>query len=279
MVANLMEVGEMLKYALEQIGVEHVVIQDDSKVNYGDRSFDLNIVIKALRKVYPERRLDAGMKVLFQTEELWNRREWGRYDLSAGFHEVLEMYDENVKIKQGTAHVIYCPVGYTPTYSMGLPEPEKKDLDILFWGSMTPRRTKICERLEKEFSDKNTIFGSGIVGRERENLIMKSKIILNIKANDRWSFGPIHILPAIANNRFVLAERADGGYGPFKPGRHFKEYDGVDDLIKKIRIWLERDEEREAFAKEALELVKKECDFIPILKAALKSPKGGAPLI
>jgi hypothetical protein len=266
LVANIPEAAEMLKYSFEELGIP-TVIQDDAALSGND--FDFNITIKALRKGFTEQGLN-GHKILFQTEELWNRREKAFYDLSNGYKRVLEMYDENVKIPVGTKNVVYCPVGYTPTYSMGLPEPEERDIDILFWGGMTERRSRVGADLNERFKDKKIVFGSGIYGKEREELIMRSKIVLNIKAHDLWSFGPIHVLPAIANKRFVLAEKANGGYGPFKPGRHFKEYNSFENLFSQIEYWLEREEEREIFTQEALELVKKECYFTPILKEAMR---------
>lgn len=266
LVANIPEAAEMLKYSLEELGIP-TAIQDDAALSGND--FDFNITIKALRKGFSEQGLN-GHKILFQTEELWNRREKAFYDLSNGYKRVLEMYDENVKIPVGTKNVVYCPVGYTPTYSMGLPEPEERDIDILFWGSITERRSRVGADLNERFKDKKIVFGSGILGKEREELIMRSKIVLNIKAHDLWSFGPIHVLPAIANKRFVLAEKANGGYGPFKPERHFKEYKTFENLFEQINYWLEREEERETFAQEALERVKKECYFTPILKEAMK---------
>jgi len=264
--ANIPEAAEMLKYSFEELGVP-TIIEDDSKMS--PDIYDISIVIKALRNVNILRKLD-GIRILFQTEELWNRREKGVYDLSAGFNRVLEMYDENVKIPVGTHNVVYCPVGYTPTYSMGLEEPNKKDIDVLFWGSITPRRQEICNRIQENFKDLNLLFAEGLYGIEREEKIMRSKIVLNIKAHDLWSFGPIHVLPAIANKRFVLAEKANGGYGPFVPERHFKEYDNIESLISYIRYWLNNESEREQFANDALELVKQECYFTPILKEALK---------
>lgn len=266
LVANIPEAADMLKYSLEELGVP-TVIQDDAALVGND--FDFNITIKALRRCNPEQGLN-GLKILFQTEELWNRREKAFYDLSNGYYRVLEMYDENVKIPVGTKNVKYCPVGYTPTYSMGLPEPEERDIDVLFWGGITARRERVGADLNERFKDKKIYFGSGLYGKEREELIMRSKIVLNIKAHDLWSFGPIHVLPAIANKRFVLAEKANGGYGPFKPGRHFKEYKTFDNLFSQIEWWLEHEEEREQFASEALELVKTECYFTPILKEAMK---------
>ena len=166
LVANIPEAADMLKYSLEELGVS-TVIQDDAALSGND--FDFNITIKALRKGFTEQGLN-GHRLLFQTEELWNRREKAFYDLSNGYYRVLEMYDENVKIPAGTKNVKYCPVGYTPTYSMGLPDPEERDIDILFWGGITERRARVGADLNERFKNKKIIFGSGLYGREREEL-------------------------------------------------------------------------------------------------------------
>lgn len=265
-IANIPEAAEMLKYSFEELGIP-TVIEDDA--NLSPKVFHIDVYIRALRP----HRVDLAVsncKVLFQTEELWNRRETGIYDLSNRYDRVLEMYDENVKIPRGTENVVYCPVGYTPSYSMNYPEPEERDIDILFWGALTERRQEILNEVCCKFYDKHIVASSSLYGKAREIAIMRSKIVLNIKAHNMWSFGPIHILPAIANSRFVLAEKANGGYGPFVPDRHFKEYETVDELLDSISYWLNNDNERETFEKEAMELVKNECYFTPILKNAMR---------
>jgi len=261
------EVAKMLKYSLKEIGFDKIVIEDSKESNIREY-YDLNIVIKALRP-YPDERNINGYKVLFQTEELWNRRERGFYDLSSGYDKVLEMYDENVRIPNGTKNVVYCPVGWSPVFENNLKIPENQDIDVLFWGSGTDRRKQFEKVLIKEGYNCRFYMNKSLFGNEREELIMRSKIILNIKAHDKWSFGPIHCLPAIANNKFILTEKANGGYGPFVPNRHFIEYNGINDLLKKLKYWLPKDEERYIFSSKALDLVKKECNFTDIFKKSL----------
>lgn len=261
------EQAKALEHSLYELGADSVVIQDDADIK--DEHFYGNIVIKALRQWLPNFR--GGMKILFQTEELWNRRQWGRYDLSAHYDRVLEMYDENVRIKFGTNNVVYCPVGYSPVWESNLPEVEE-DIDVFFHGSLTPRREEFERHLRK--LGLKTLFTSKSYGLERDKLIMRSKIDINIKAHDKWSYGPMHCLPAQANKKFMLAEKANGGYGPFKPGLHVAEYNGLKDCKEKVLYWLKHEEERKEFARRAYEDMKANCDFTEILRKALGEQKG-----
>ena len=98
---------------------------------------------------------------------------------------------------------------------------------------------------------------------------MRSKIVLNIKAHKKWSYGPMHCLPVQANKKFMLAEKADGGYGPFKPEVHFSEYDGIEHCRHAINYWLKHEEERKQFSLNAYKDMVKTCDFTEILRKAL----------
>ena len=79
----------------------------------------------------------------------------------------------------------------------------------------------------------------------------------------------MHCLPVQANKKFMLAEKADGGYGPFKPEVHFLEYDGIEHCKHAIDYWLKHEEERKQFSLNAYEDMVKTCDFTPILRKAL----------
>ena len=265
------ELAESIKYALNQFGINDVVIQDmdiqdgKSVEDFFKAEYDLTFMIKAFKRfsIYYAK----GKKVLFQPEELWNRRQAHRYFglMAEEYDRVLEMYDENVNLR-GTQNVVYCPVGYSPVWESNLPE-VKEDIDILFHGSMTDRRKEFYVMF-KEMGLK-IMFTGNAYGIERNKLIMRSKIDLNIRAHDQWSYGPMHCLPAQANKKFMLAEKGKGGYGPFKPGLHVAEYDGIKECKEKVLYWLEHEKERKEFAINAYEDMIKTCDFTETLRQAL----------
>lgn len=263
------EQAKAIEYSMKQLGIcEGARIQGDSAVNF-DKHYDFNFVLRAFRPF--QIGSIKGTKIIYQTEELWNRREKGHYDMSDGYDLALEMYDENVKIPTGTDRVVYCPVGYSPVWESNLPEVEE-DIDVLFYGALTDRRNQFINKLKD--MGFNCVYIDKKYGLDRDEFIMRSKIVLNIKAHDKWSYGPMHCLPVQANKKFMLAETANGGYGPFKPGVHFAEYDGLTHCVDAVRNWLEHDKERKNFAVNAYEDMVKTCDFTSILKNALSgNPK------
>jgi hypothetical protein len=153
----------------------------------------------------------------------------------------------------------------------------EEDIDVLFHGSITPRRREFEAAIGK--MGLKTLFTDQAYGIERDKLIMRSKIDINIKAHDKWSYGPMHCLPAQANKKFMLAEKANGGYGPFKPGVHVQEYNGLSDAINKIEYWISHDKERKEFALSAYENMVRTCDYTEIIRNALGNQKGMGSLI
>ncbi len=268
------EYAEAIRHSLSELGYdkEKIFIEDSTgDLNRSDQSFCMTFVFISLKNWKPWH--IHGHAILVQTEELWNRRAQGAYfssgggNMGDGFTRVLEMYDENCKIPIGTKNVVYCPVGYSPIWERDLPDvPE--DIDICFHGSITDRRKKFRKEFEK--MGLNVVFTQTAYGAKRDKLIARSKIDINIKAHDNWSYGPLHCLPAQANKKFMLAEKANGGYGPFKSGIHVAAYNGLGDCVKKVRYWLDHEKERKEFAIKAYDDMVKTCNFTKIFAEAMR---------
>jgi len=91
------------------------------------------------------------------------------------------MYKANTRIPVGTENVRYCPIGYSPAFENGLPVVEE-DMDVYFYGSLTPRRKDVIMKLRENNIDIHD--HTNIYGIQRDQYIMRSKIIMNIKASD-----------------------------------------------------------------------------------------------
>ena len=258
------EQAEAIEHSLKELGIcENADIQGDSAVDF-NKHYDFNFILRAFRPFAISN--IKGFKIIYQTEELWNRRDRGVYDMSQGYDRALEMYDENLKIPNGTHNVVYCPVGYSPVWESHLPEVEE-DIDVLFYGALTDRRKGFMDALKD--MGLNCVYLFKKYGLERDEFIMRSKIVLNIKAHNIWSYGPMHCLPVQANKKFLMAEKANGGYGPFKPGVHFIEYNGIEDCKKTVKYWLEHDVKRNKFAVDVYNDMVETCNFTEIIKKAL----------
>jgi hypothetical protein len=258
------ELANALAHSMNELGFESIVY-DDVNFKYKRDSGWINIVLRAFRPF--EFGGITGKKILFQTEELHNRRDDGYYDMGVGYDRVLELYKANTEIPLGTHNVVYCPIGYSPAFETDLPEVEE-DIDVLFYGSMTDRRKEIQERLNK--MGMNILFVNEVYGKERDELIMRSKIVLNVKAYDQWCYGPLHCILSQCKKKFTLTEKGNGGYGPFVQDKHFIEYDGLEDLEDSIWYWVKNDKERNEFAVEAYENIKSDINFTEFVEKGLK---------
>jgi hypothetical protein len=79
--------------------------------------------------------------------------------------------------------------------------------DIFFYGSQkNPRRKKILEQLQKRYKNRILIL-NGIPGISRDNLILKSKIILNIHNFDYCALETCRINEILRFDKLVISER------------------------------------------------------------------------
>jgi hypothetical protein len=121
-------------------------------------------------------------------------------------------------------------------------EGTKKDIDVLFVGSVTKRRREILDRLNKEFK----IVETKAYGREMVELFNRSKIVLNIHAAD-YLDTETRVFEVLGSGAFLLTERLSAE-SPFTKGIHLVEVDSQHDLPAAITHYLSHNEERERIA-------------------------------
>jgi hypothetical protein len=148
-------------------------------------------------------------------------------------------------------------------------DPDKeKNIDVLFYGTISPRRIKILDALAQR--GYKTKYLWNLFGEERNTYIEKAKIILNfgrltmpVLEEQRLSF--------LLNNRcFIISEKpVTKQYLPYQEGIVYCEYDK---LIETCEIYLKPENEhlREKIARQGYETFKKE-KMVDKLKLVLKT--------
>lgn len=111
-----------------------------------------------------------------------------------------------------------------------------KDIDVLFVGSLTPRRKKILGQIPNVTIQK-------AYGLELQNLINRSKIILNIHAEE-YVDTETRVFEVLGAGGFLLSERL-GSENPFS---EIVQCD-ISDFAEKIDFYLKNEVERERIAK------------------------------
>lgn len=104
----------------------------------------------------------------------------------------------------GYSHVQHLPIGYTPQLTR-INVSEHEDIDVLFYGSINERRYRIISELRSRGVNTKVVFGC--YGMERDRLISRSKITLNIHAHEAKLFEIVRVSFLLANCRFVISEK------------------------------------------------------------------------
>jgi glycosyltransferase involved in cell wall biosynthesis len=144
-----------------------------------------------------------------------------------------------------------------------------RDIDITFLGSLTPRRDQFFAENAGFFSKqrchlrlvplgfaKTKLTKSYLSIERRNELLSRTKILLNVHYSDQKYFEWHRMLVGLANGCCIITETCQG-YGALKPGKHFimveREY-----LIPCCEYYLAHPDECEEIAQKGLEFIQKE---------------------
>lgn len=149
---------------------------------------------------------------------------------------------ERLKKDFGLRNVHYAGLGYSEDLVRIKPAPVK-DIDVLFYGSISERRAVILRKLFDEKINFVPLYGA--YGSERDEYIARSKIVLNIHFFKECYFEPIRVGYLLNNGVFVISEESSN-----------KEDENVmadciavcpyDKLVEKCMYYLAHEEERQA---------------------------------
>lgn len=122
----------------------------------------------------------------------------------------------NVRDWQARGYQVrHVPIGYTPNLTR-IPKADVQDIDVLFYGFLTPRRTKIIEELKA--AGLKVVATENCYGGGRDNLISRAKVVLNIHHDGRSLFEIVRVSYLLANGKCVVSECSedDADYGDLK---------------------------------------------------------------
>ena len=143
---------------------------------------------------------------------LYNLEQIGGPSLPAQFYELAfrrSVWDyslQNIKkweALSGDCRPIHVPLGYVPELTRIKPA-QVQDIDVLFYGSMNERRALIVKALQEAGARVHAVFG--VYGDERDTLIARSKIVLNVHFYDAKVFEIVRVSYLLANSKAVVTE-------------------------------------------------------------------------
>lgn len=148
--------------------------------------------------------------IVYNTEQI----ESGSSFDSPGYRRLLENYpvwDYSARnVGQlarmlGRGRVWHVPVGYVPELTR-IERREPADIDVLFYGSLNQRRQQVITALQAEGARVHCAFG--VYGVERDRLIARSRLVLNLHYFPTNIFEMIRVSYLLANRTAVVSERS-----------------------------------------------------------------------
>ena len=106
---------------------------------------------------------------------------------------------------RGVPHPQVVPIGYVPALRRIPAPPQGEDIDVLFYGSLNPRRRRVLDGLRQAGARVEAVFG--VYGAARDALIARAKIVLNVHYYEAKVFEVVRVSYLLANHKVVVSER------------------------------------------------------------------------
>jgi len=165
-------------------------------------------------------------------------------------HPVLDYSPRNARalVEAGIESVQVLPIGYAPVLTR-VAHRADKDIDVLFYGSLNERRRGILDVLAS--AGLTTLHRFGVYGAERDALVARAKIVLNMHFYETAIFEVVRVSWLLANGACVVTEgeEDDEDIAPFKEGLTVARRDR---LAETCRSLLEDEPRRASLARSGL---------------------------
>jgi len=187
---------------------------------FASRYLNLNKTLKGLPYiVYQLEPLNLNLGLI---------KDWPEYlEVLINAHAIWDYapYNQNYLADHGFHNVYVTPPAHHSLIET-LQLDELKDIDVLFYGSPHDRRKKVMQDLSKH--NIKVVYVESLFGEDRNNLIRRAKIILNIHA---WHglnvLETVRLSFLLANKCFIISENSD--HNPYSDGVIFVPYESLVD--------------------------------------------------
>lgn len=199
------EVIETVSWGLEQLGHQVSYAVNEPASGATNIIFGAQVMpVDALRQLPDD-------TIIYNFEQMRglptaNIREEIKYCASADRFKIWEYSQANLTgwHSLGRHQVKIVPVGYAPLLTR-IPKPPQQDVDVLIYGATSERRLQVFHALS--YCGLSTIFACGFYGGARDDLISRSKIVLNINLMQfARIFEIVRVSYLLANKKAVIAD-------------------------------------------------------------------------
>lgn len=129
------------------------------------------------------------------------------------------------------------PMNIFIDFGYGEVKPVSQNIDILFYGGKNPKRVEMERRLRKKFPQKKIVFRYfDLFNEEREDMIRRAKIVLNMHYWPEASLETHRIEYLLARSKCVITERSMDSEldSEYENSVVFSRYDKIPDVIDRL---------------------------------------------
>jgi 2-polyprenyl-3-methyl-5-hydroxy-6-metoxy-1,4-benzoquinol methylase len=196
------EVAEGLLWGLQSLG--HTATLGENTID----AVAINIVLGGHLLTEEEARMLFPSTILYNLEQLGSAALPPWY---LGLASRLRVWDysrlnlEKWRQLPCLLPLLLVEVGFAPGLRRIAPAPQQ-DIDVLFYGSMNDRRSAILQRLQAAGLSTHHVFG--VYGSERDGLIARAKVVLNVHFYEAAVFEVVRVSYLLANGKAVVCEQS-----------------------------------------------------------------------
>lgn len=196
-----LELGELIYFSLKELGHEVTINFNKIEPSYKNVLIGCHLLDTKFMSNIP------GSSVILNTEQVYSATNSWNKAIFPWAHN-FEMWDYSKKNIEkfsdaGINNVKHFKIGFQKEL-VRLQESKNKDVDILFYGCINDRRKVILDKLEAAGLKVKTLFG--VYGKERDEWVERSKLVLNLHFYDSQIFEIIRVFYLMTNSVAVVGE-------------------------------------------------------------------------
>ena len=194
------ELAELLLYSLHDLN--HQAAIQFNKVDTDCKNILIGFHLLDIKYVSQLRK----NSVLINAEQFLGGTPWNENILKwIRSFEVWDYSIQNIEFfkAQGIENIKYLELGYQSELAR-IEIKAVQDIDVLFYGSINDRRAKVLDALKNSGLNVHTSFG--IYGKDRDDLIARSKLVLNLHYYDSEIFEVVRVFYLLSNSIPVVGE-------------------------------------------------------------------------
>ena len=195
------ELAELLLYSLQELGFEIQMQFNQLDDNARNILIGCHLLDTALIKSVPKSSIIINTEQIYADFTNWNLpiMEWVKH------FETWDYSERNIiKFHElGLQRIKHLKIGFQKEL-VRIPKSSVQDIDVLFYGTMNERRITVINLLKAAGLQVHTAFG--IYGPERDQLISRSKIVLNNHFYHSHIFEIIRVFYLMTNSVAVVGE-------------------------------------------------------------------------